>query len=120
MRCKAVRFAEDVLEDEDLADELDDLSVEDYADRKRVTITSPNKENRKMPSTPAINKKQLEDILDQVSDIVTEALDPALTRVDLVARLQDIDSLVNGTEYEEEDNDDADVEDDEDDEEEAA
>lgn len=129
---KAVRFAEDVLQDDDLADELFDMSVEDYAARKRFSISNPvvvrptsslanaaihtRRKLTKMAST--VTKKELEDTLDQAGEIITSMLDPALTRVDLVSYAQDLDALVNGTEYEEEDDDEDSGEEDDDDEEE--
>ena len=39
---RAVRFAENVLEDSDLADELEGLTVEEYAERKKIEIAEQN------------------------------------------------------------------------------
>jgi hypothetical protein len=39
-QARAVRFAENVLEDSDLADELESLTPEQYADRKGIVITN--------------------------------------------------------------------------------
>jgi hypothetical protein len=42
------------------------------------------------------SKADLQDTLDQISDIVADALDPASERADFVAALQEIDSLTSG------------------------
>jgi len=44
------------------------------------------------------SKADLQDLIDQASDIVNDALDPALTREAVVEKLQDLDSLLNGDE----------------------
>jgi hypothetical protein len=43
MQRKAVLFADNVLDDPDLADELEELSPEEYAERKRITVENPHK-----------------------------------------------------------------------------
>ena len=41
---KAVRFVRDVLADPDRADEIEDESLEDYAERRKFTITNPSRQ----------------------------------------------------------------------------
>lgn len=41
MQQKAVRFLRDVVGDEEKANEIESLSVSDYADRKRLVLTNP-------------------------------------------------------------------------------
>jgi len=50
-------------------------------------------------------KLDLQDTLDQIGDMVTDALDPALTREEVIQKLQDIDDIVNGEPGDEEDDD---------------
>lgn len=50
MQAKAVRFLNDVVDDSDKADELAGLSVEEYAERKKLTISNPKKRKRRNPS----------------------------------------------------------------------
>ena len=47
-KAKAVRFTRDALDDDDRADEIEDESLEDYAERKRIRLANP-KGVRKMP-----------------------------------------------------------------------
>ncbi len=50
-------------------------------------------------------KAQLEAVLDQVADLVEEALDPELTREELVAKVKEIESLVSDEDDDAEDGD---------------
>ncbi len=78
---KAVRFTRDVLEDDDRADEIENESLEDYAERRGFTITNPSKRNRKKMSTKRELEQQIEELedenqelqdqLDAVADIVS-------------------------------------------------
>ena len=112
MQRKAVRFAENVLEDDDLADELDALSVQEYAERKHLTIANPaRREKPQLASTGT--KKELQDSLDEVGNQIMEMLDPSLTRKEIVERLQELDSFVNGDDEEDEEDDSAAEDDDE-------
>jgi hypothetical protein len=47
-KAKAVRFTRDVLDDDDRADEIEEESLEDYAERKRIRLANPEGV-RKMP-----------------------------------------------------------------------
>ena len=49
---KAVRFAQNVLLDDDKAEELSSLTPEEYADRKRIHIITPNPTERNRPTMP--------------------------------------------------------------------
>ena len=40
-KAQAVRFARDVLGDEDRAEEIEDESLEDYANRRHIQIQNP-------------------------------------------------------------------------------
>ena len=79
---QAVRFTRDVLDDPDRADEIEDESLEDYAERRKFTITNPNKRSTHMADgkTKAELEAQIDDLeaenqdlqdqLDAIADIV--------------------------------------------------
>lgn len=95
---KAVSFTENVLEDPDRAAEIEAESVEDYADRKKFLIENPNREDT-MPET--MTKDQLEELLDDVGEKLDQALDPKLTREELVELVEQASDLIEGDEEEE-------------------
>lgn len=66
-QAKAVRFLRDVADDPELAGEIEDLSVNEYADRKGFELT----EN---PSRKRRDNMKKEDIQEAVKNGVTEAL----------------------------------------------
>lgn len=67
-QAKAVKFAADVLEDDDLADELEALSPQEYAERKSLLMTNPTKKRREPTSMRR----------DEMKDLVKEALSEAI------------------------------------------
>ncbi len=79
---QAVRFTRDVLEDPDRADEIEDESLEDYAERRKFTITNPDRRSTHMADgkTKAELEAQIDDLeaenqdlqdqLDAIADIV--------------------------------------------------
>jgi hypothetical protein len=83
-QARAVRFAENVLGDSDLADELEDLTPEEYADRRGIVITNQgemkvaNGNGNSDPRTKAelldeidqLQQDNAEDQLDAIADIV--------------------------------------------------
>ena len=66
MKAKAVRFLRDVLGDDERADEVDDESPEDYAERKRIEI-NPIKRTNAMART-AKTKAELEAEIRELQD----------------------------------------------------
>jgi hypothetical protein len=74
---KAVRFVRDVVGDPGRADEIEDESLEDYAERRKFQITNPNLKRRtKMPSNSRTKadledeNQELRDQLDAINDIL--------------------------------------------------
>jgi cell shape-determining protein MreC len=74
---KAVRFVRDVLQDPERADEIADESLEDYAERRRITIqnrrrrclmASKRELQERVKELEEINE-DLEDRLDQITDL---------------------------------------------------
>ena len=88
MKAKAARFVENVLDDPGRADEIEDESPEEYAERKRIQILdNPHRRRtRPMPSNKELQERvrELEDENDELQD-----------------RLDDIAGLASGDEDEE-------------------
>ena len=61
-----------------------------------------------MPSATSTTKRELEDTLDDVNGLLEDALDPALTREEVIQKLQAMDDLINGDDDEEDDDEDED------------
>jgi hypothetical protein len=79
-KAKAVRFTHDVLGDPDRADEIEDESLEEYAERRHVQVVNP-KGVRKMPvqtRRELIERvKELEEENENLQDRLTEISDLA-------------------------------------------
>lgn len=75
---KAVRFVRDVLGDPDRAQEIEDESLEDYAERRKIKLLNPRGE-------PMATKQELLDRIKELED-ETEELQSQLDEVaDIVA-----------------------------------
>jgi hypothetical protein len=107
---RAFSFLRNVLQDDDRADEVENESVDEWAEETGRTITNPEKRRNLMAN--GATKADLQDTIDQIGDIVVDALDPTLTREDVVAKLQEIDELINGEDDDSDDDDDDDNDDD--------
>src|SRR3990172_11516561 len=81
-KAQAVRFTRDVLSDDDRADEIEDESLEDYAERRHIQIVNP-KGARKMPVQTRRElierikeleeeNENLQDRLQEISDLASE------------------------------------------------
>ena len=81
-KAKAVRFTRDVLGDPDRAEEIEDESLEKYAERRHVQVVNP-KGVRKMPVQTRRElierikeledeNESLQDRLQEISDLATE------------------------------------------------
>ena len=92
---RAVSFLRNVLQDDDRADEIESEDLEQWAEETGRTITNPTK-RRTVLMANGVSKADLQDALDQIGDVVADALDPASERADLVQALQQIDALVSG------------------------
>src|SRR5437016_2222475 len=78
-KAQAVRFTRDVLSDDDRADEIEDESSEEYAERRHIQIVNP-KGARKM------NVKTRRELLDKIQELEEE-------NEDLQSRLDEISDL---------------------------
>lgn len=66
---KAVRFAAAVLEDDDLADELESLSPQEYAERKGLLMTNPTRKRRE----PTMKRDEMKNIVKEaVSEVIKQ------------------------------------------------
>jgi hypothetical protein len=82
MQKKAVRFVSDVLDEPEHAEEIEELSPEEYAERKRIRITNPREKrglNHMAVSRPSRSKleERIEE-LEQENEALTEKLDSIL------------------------------------------
>jgi hypothetical protein len=107
---KAVRFLRDVLRDDDRADEVEDESPEDYAARKRITITnSPKRRTITVANGNAMTKDDLQDCIDQATQILEDAYQPETSREDAMAAIGDaLDALGGDSDADEDDDSDDD------------
>jgi hypothetical protein len=63
MQGKAVAFLRDVVGNDDLADEIEDLSLEDYAERKKILIANPRlKGGENIMATKRDLEEQIEEL----------------------------------------------------------
>jgi len=96
MKAKAVRFLRDVVGDEARAEEVEQESPQDYAERKRIKILDNPAVvllvTRRLTNM-AVTKAELEKILDQIEDLADEALDPELCREEVVGKVKAIADL---------------------------
>jgi hypothetical protein len=118
MQRKAVRFAADVLRDDDKADELESLTPEEYAERKGIRIVGnpkPDQQGKRMMAAKSPTKQDLEELLDEAGAKAQQMLDAKLTRRELVELAEEMDELLNGPADEDEDEEAEDELDDEDD-----
>jgi hypothetical protein len=122
---KSVSFARNVLENDDLADELEDEDPYGYAVRKHLKITNPIRRQASMANGNGGNgkgddydfggwtKADCVDTLNQVAQIADAAFDPISSREDMAQALGDIlDALSDDEDGDEEDEDDDDSTDD--------
>lgn len=77
---KAARFVRDVLDDPERADEIEDEDLEEYATRRKLRMTNPNRRRNTMPTNKDLRQRirdleeenqDLSDQLDQIADIVS-------------------------------------------------
>ena len=78
-QARAVRFAQNVLEDSALADEFKSLTPEDYADRKGIVITNQGEtkvaNGNGDPRTKAELLEEIDDLQSQL-DAINDILNP--------------------------------------------
>jgi hypothetical protein len=93
-KAKAVRFTRDVRDDPDRADEIENESLEEYAQERRIKLLNPNR--GKPMATPTRRE-----LLDRISELEEQ-------NDDLQGKLDDIADLVAPSEDEDTDEEDQD------------
>ena len=95
--------------DEERADEVEAESPEEYAERKRITITNPLKRRPNVANGNDMTRAELQDVVDNAIQILTDAYTPESSREDLAAAVGEaLDALEgNGGDDEDSDEDDA-------------
>jgi len=85
------------------ADKFESMSPADYAEYRGFELLNPSRGN-------AMSKTEMNDLVEALADGIEEALDPVLSREEVVAKLQELSDLASG-ETPEDDEDDEDDED---------
>lgn len=80
-KAQAVRFARDVREDDELADAIDDESLDEYAEKRRVKIANPKGARKMAVQTRRELMERIEELegeneelqsrLDEIADLVS-------------------------------------------------
>lgn len=104
---KAARLMESTGQS-DRADEFRSMSVAEYAEHRGATLMDNPRTRRGFMA----RKDELEDQIETIEDLVEEALDPELSREELVAKVKEIKDTIEG----EEEDEDSDLDEDEDEE----
>src|SRR5215475_9922562 len=91
----AIRFAQNVLNDEDKAQDIEDESLEDYADRRHIELTNLGRRNNMANGG---NGRTKQDLLDEIDDLKAE-------NQDLQDQLDAIADIVSPPEEEDEEDD---------------
>jgi len=105
-RRKAVEFLRRVGRDEDAA-RFESMTAGEYAEHRGAELAQNFKSKRRavMQQTAGVTKAELSDILDQITDLAEEALDPELTREEVVAKVKEISDAASGEEDEDDEDD---------------
>ncbi len=90
---KAIRAAETLQEDDDLADEIESLSVEEYAERKGFQIINPSNRRTRMAVR---TRKSIDDKDDYIADLEAEIDELQDIRDELVEKLENVQGVLSG------------------------
>jgi hypothetical protein len=115
-RKKAVEFLWRIGKPED-AERFAAMTPEDYATHKHAELmANPFRRYRIMAQEAGPTKAELADRIDDIEDLLEEALDPELSREELVSKVKEIQNVASGEaeddETELEDDEDSDIDDD--------
>jgi hypothetical protein len=92
-RQKAIEFLERIGRD---ADKFLEMDAAEYAESKGAQLLNPTRGKKTM------TKAELDGLVDELADGLEEALDPSLTREQLVDKVKELANLASGEEDEEE------------------
>ena len=93
-KAQAVRFVRDVLDDDDKADDIEDESLEDYAEHRHIKLSNPKGATHMAAPTR-------QELLDRIEELET-------TNEDLQSRLDEIADIIGDNEEEEDEGEDDD------------
>ena len=100
-----------MLEDDDLADSSEDEDVESYAKRKGLKISnSPKRRTTAVANGNDVTKNELQDCVDQATQILEDAYQPETSREEAMAAIGDALDALSG-DYDEDADDDSDDDD---------
>ena len=94
-RRKAIEFLQRIGRGED-AGRFARMSPEEYAGHKSAELINPFRRFETMARETGPNKAELSDRIDEIEDLLEEALDPELTREELVSKVKEIHDVVTG------------------------
>ncbi len=100
-KAQAVRFTRDVREDDNRADEIEDESLEDYAQDRHIKLSNPNGARNMAVQTRG-------ELLDRIAELESE-------NEDLQSRLDEISDIIGDNDDNEDANEDSDCEEEEED-----
>ena len=95
-RQKAVDFMERIGGD---AEKFQDMTAAEYAESKGAQLLNPAHRRR------IVTKAALDSLVDDLQDGLEEALDPELTREELVSKVKELASLAGGEDSDSDDSD---------------
>jgi hypothetical protein len=103
-RHKAVEFLRRVGRDDD-ADRFDGMDADEYAAHKGAELLpNPNwRQTMARKMNPTVG--ELNETLEEIADLAEEALDPELTREEVVAKVKELADVAAGESEEDEDED---------------
>jgi hypothetical protein len=101
-RRKAVEFFRRIGKDED-AERFEAMTPEDYAAHKHAELmANPYRRYRIMTQETGPTKVELTERIDDIEDLLEEALDPELSREELVSKVKEIQTVASGEAEEDE------------------
>jgi hypothetical protein len=95
-RRKAVEFLRRIAKDED-AERFAAMSPEQYAAHRQAELmANPFRRYRIMAQETGPTKAELTERIDDIEDLLEEALDPELSREELVSKVKEIQGVASG------------------------
>jgi hypothetical protein len=95
---KAEQFARNVLADPEKAEEFASMGVDEYASRKGIEIRNPEGRGGSHERTNAggMSKTEMQSLIDEVDELLGAALDPRLSREEIIERVMEASDLISG------------------------
>lgn len=102
---RAERFLDNVLNDDDRADEISEMDIDEWAEKRGVTITNPSKRRKPMATAKTLQKLSKDELVDRVLEL-EEGNEELQEEVDTLSEKLDSISEIASTEEEGEEEDD--------------